>query len=167
MHLMKRAAMLMAIAAVAGAAGWACFGGGDSLTLEEYFEELERADDEFNERGDQVFESEPASVDEARDQLGQLPDIVGDFIDQLEDIDPPEEAADAHEQAIDSGRELQGQLEDVVDEIENAESFEEVAAALASDEFAELGAGFEEACTELQRIADENEIDATLDCEDD
>ena len=164
MHLMKRAAVLVMVAGIAAAAGWACDDEGNALTLEEYFQRIEEADSEANERSDEVFETEPETVEEAQDQLQDLPDIIRDFIEDLENIEPPEEAQDAHERVVEGGREAADQFEDIIDEASDAESIEDFFAALSSDEFANVGQAFDDACQELQALADENEIDVTLNC---
>jgi hypothetical protein len=147
----------------------ACGGGGDSMTLEEYFAALEEADTKFSQETDAVFEgvTDPEDVDAIRDAFSGLPDVVDEFVNELDDINPPDEAEDAHERAVDAGNAFVDVLRDTVGEVGDAETAEELFAATESEAFTEADDAFESACLDLLAVAEENNISVSLNCQSD
>jgi hypothetical protein len=141
-------------------------GGGGGLKLEEYFDELEGASTDLDERTASLVETLETSGDleELKEAASQYPDILGDFIEDLEAQEGPSEAADAHQDAIDAGRTFLDVLSGVVDEAEQAETVDEFVSALASDEVETASDAFTRTCLALQAMADDNEIDVDLGC---
>lgn len=77
--------------------------GSAELTLTEYATELEGLVAEMEVRFidiDAEWLSEPPSVDRAAEYWDQRLDIRNDFLNGIEELQPPEEAVDMHEQSI-------------------------------------------------------------------
>ncbi len=166
-------ALLLALSAVAGACG-----GDGGLTLEEYFQridaigadaedEVDRLTEEYVEAAEEV-RTEEGLIEPFRDFFNQLATLSGDFVSELEGIDPPSEVEDAHNETVavqTEGLELFEELNERAQRVETASDMEEVGAELEGPVFAYLADRSEEACFALEAIADENGIDVDLDCE--
>lgn len=165
------AALLLAV----GAAGTACGGGnGDGeLTLEEYFLRFEGAQDEADERFEplvealnQEFDSEAEQIEATRDFINADIPILRDFVHAVDDLDPPAEVEDPHEEAVAGGAELVEFLQDFTDRFADVESTSELEELLDAPELEAASDRFDKACFALQDIADANGIDVDLECED-
>jgi hypothetical protein len=163
-----RAAMAVGIGVLA-LAGLACTDSeGNQLTLEEYFDELQKLDDDTSERTDALFEDveDPEDIDQFKEAYQELPGIIDDFVSGLEDLNPPDEAQDTHDEAVEAARGFQDEFDNFLDEIQDAESFEDLQDIGESDAFTEADERFTQACLDLEEVAADNDIDADLDCED-
>ena len=109
--LVRTAVFLLGMAVFTGA----CSGDSDPLTLEEYFAEFEAIGADVNSQFEALLadfpEDEDAFADEAnlelfKDLLDGFPPITGDWVDRAEDLDPPAEVEDAHNDPIDAGEAL-------------------------------------------------------------
>jgi len=141
-------------------------GGGGPLTLEEYFDELEGSSMDLDERTASVADTLATSddLDELKEAASQYPDILGDFVEDLEALEAPREAAAAHQDAIDAGQAFLDLLEGVVDDAQQAETVDEFGGVLGSDDVAAASTAFTRTCVALQQIADGNAIDVDLGC---
>ena len=144
-------------------------GGGPSgpLTLAEYFDELEGVARDLDERTASLVETLETSDDvgELREAASQYPDILSDFIEDLEALEPPGEAAAAHQDTIDAGEAFLDLLTGAVDDAEQVETEAEFLEVFGSDELLSASTSFSETCVALQTIADGNAIDVDLGCE--
>jgi len=161
---------LALIVLLAGAVACTDGGGGvrsGPLTLAEYFDELEGSSTDLDERAASLVETLEASddVEELKEAAGQYPDVLGDFLEDLEALEPPGEAAAAHEDALDAGREFLDLLAGAVDDAEQAETEAELLEVFGNDELVSATTAFSETCVALQTIADDNGIDVDLGCE--
>ena len=159
-------AALLGLLLVAAACDDGGGGSAGALTLEEYFDELEGSSAELDERTASVVETLETSDDleELREAASQYPDILGDFVEDLEAQEAPGEAADAHQDAIDAGVAFLDLLTGVVDEAEQAETVDDFVAALGSDAVETASDEFTRTCLALQSMADDNRIDVDLGC---
>ena len=162
------AALLLAFGTVAAA----CNGGGGGLTLEEYFQRLETVSTEYEQRGDALnegfaeeFSSEEEQIRETQDFWKEFLVLLGQFVNGLDDIDPPAEAEAAHEESVDAGTEMLKTFREFVDQVAEAESVSELAEAFGDPGFEVSGDRFEQSCVKLQGIADDNGIVVDLECE--
>ena len=168
--------LLLAATALLAAFALACndAGGGETLTLEQYFAEMERIS---NEAGDAIDElespdlSEDAAFEDARDYfadfLGTVAGATEDAIDDMRGLDPPDEVQDEHDRFVDALDELPAisrDLEDQVAGAETQEEFDEIVSA--SDPFESVGGEITVACQDLQQIAEDNSIEVDLECGD-
>ena len=156
----------------------ACGGGGDSdpLTLDEYFTRLEALDAEFDRRNDVVAQQfDELFTDDAwngeeqielfQDTFAETTQIIGEFVRDLDEVDPPEEAAAAHAEAVATGKSFLAEMEAATDAIAEAAdesaAFDAADAVFTSDAFDR----FDATCSALQDIADEHGVAIDLDCE--
>lgn len=161
-----------------GVAAAACGGGGDGgaveLSLEQYFErvasltaDLEERTASLDQQLEQEFESDVAEIEAVRDAFATVLPIFGDFIDDLDELNPPEEVADLHGELVAGFADLVDGFEDLIDQLVNIESAAEFS-ALLFDPDSGFGSAIEQleaVCLELQSIADDNGIEADLlDC---
>ena len=148
----------------------ACDGGGGRsgpLTLEDYFQELEGPASVLD--GDSnALDGELAAVDtveEARAVFTQYPGVLQAFLDDLDEIDPPAEAADAHNETLETGAAFLTEFQNAIDSASDATTFEELLAATESEAFVTASDAFTATCLALTGIAADNGITVDLGCE--
>ena len=169
---LRGACAILAAAALSMAV--ACGGGSGAMSLEEYFEELQQLDDEFSQTQDELDEeyTDKLDVDEFSDEVGDdfqayfasTRGAAGDFVGELEGLEPPEEAEEAHNAAVEQFNDCLTDTENTADDIGDAESFEEISEIL--NESTGSCEDTTESCNELQSVADENDVDVNLSCGD-
>ena len=154
-------------------------GGGDDdddeeLTLEEYFERVQEISTDFtgeiNANEDafaDVVDDEDADEDDRFDAFKELfrknVDAANDWLVEAHGLSPPEEVADLHDDFIEELRTFVDTLENIADELDDVESFEEVASVFQAN--VELDAGaFERTCLALEQAAADNGFTLDLDC---
>ena len=149
--------------------------GGGGLSLEEYFQQVDAS---FEDRDQQVQAlGEGASLpDDAseediasylRDQFEELASITSDWRSQVDELEPPSEAEDAHNELLVALEEVLALFEGAADEVPATLSLEEAGQydPFPGGEGTESFTRLDEACAALQTIADDNSIDADLACE--
>ncbi len=163
--------IILALLLALGTTAAAC--GGDDLTLEEYFQRMETLDDAANERFeplvealDQEFESEADQVEATRAFFNADIPILRDFVDALDDLDPPTEVEDPHEEFVAAGRDQVDAFQDLTGRMTVVESISELEELLDDPELDAASDRFDKACFELQEIAADNGIAFDLGCED-
>lgn len=167
-------AVLAVIAVVAFgpvASGCGDDGGGDKLTLEEYFEKIDELDNEQQTASDRLNSEveelgEDASPDDVADSFQKQVDLLEDFTDDLDDIDPPDEVQDAHDEVVSALRDAPAEFESLIDEFREADSIEEAFGAFEDSDFSAIEKA-DEGCRDLEAIAADNNIDVDLDCGED
>ena len=164
------AVLLLAFGAIAAA----CGGGGEPLTLEEYFQRLdeifEGADERFEALGDQceeLAESEEAEIEAARCFFDSSVQVLNHVQDETDDLDPPAEAAVAHEELVTAGADLEQLGEEFSERFADIESMAELEELAEAPELESAGERFERTCFDLEEIARENDIEVDLRCGDD
>jgi hypothetical protein len=164
--------------AVLGTIGAAC-GGDDRLTLEEYFERWEAIDADVDAKFEALYEDFP---DEGEDELfsneenlqflkgifAGFPVILTDALDQLEELNPPSEAEESHEEVLAMGRELVEVYEAGANQMEAVESISEAEPILEELDPAQQEAEdrFDAACLDLVAVGVANGIHVDVSCED-
>ncbi len=168
---------LLAVATLSLALACEGGGGGPSSPLEEYFRALDAAVDESAERTQEAtirFEEEvnAASTDgelvgAARGFFIAISAVSEDDVSGLERIDPPGSVRETHERLLDAITQEGMVIRDLLDAIADAQSFDEIAAVQAEFDPAGLEAveRVTDACSDLNDIADENDIDVELKCQ--
>ena len=162
------AAGIAVLALVAGAA--ACGDdGGKTLTLEEYFRKVAALDVEqqaATDKLDPAFEQlEPDDVEGARDLFDQQLDVLDDFVEELDKLNPPEEVKETHDEALALFREFRAAFGDALDQAGDAETIDDMFAGFDEAAFAKIEQANEK-CRELEQIAADNDIEVNLDCDD-
>lgn len=161
MKLVATVAAGVAVALTAAACGG---GGSDSLTLEEYFDEIEALDKRFNEDSDALdaaFNSD--DLDEIKGAFEDGAANVEEFVNELDSIDPPDEVQEAHDEAVSAGGELVTAFKAMSDDVQNVESVDDLV-SLNTDDAAAASERFTAACFDIQQVATDNEIEVTLSC---
>ena len=165
-------ALLLAFGVIAVACDGSSGGGGEPLTLDEYFQRLEALSVEAVERSEALGEdiaeetsstlSEEERLEVIRKFLDATLPITEDFVDRIRDLNPPTEIEDEHNRALEAHADVLSVLTEYLNEHPEVESESELQALFTNPAFERFVA----ACLALQEIADENSIDVDLDCED-
>ncbi len=167
--LLAVATLLLALACEGG-------GGGPSSPLEEYFQALDAAVDESAERSDEavtridetvaVASTDDEFVEALRGFYQALATGSDDDVSDLESIDAPAGVKEVHNRLLDAMKRKAMVFRDFLDAIADAQSVDEIDASFA--EFDAMGTEADEsigdACSDLNDIADENDIDVELNC---
>jgi hypothetical protein len=139
-------------------------GGGDTLSLDEYFTQLDKHQDDFDAALAEVPEEDPQTVDEAAEQFAAVTDGFADFANNLEDMNPPDEVADAHDATLAGLQDWVEVLNDATDDVASAETIDDALVLLNDLDSSSVDAALE-GCRDLQQIADDNSIDVDLACD--
>ena len=145
----------------------------DTLTLEQYFAELERIGDDAEAAVDDIEFPDvaaDASFEESRDALAQFfgasADIAEDAVDDIRGLNPPEDVEDEHDRYVGALENIPSISSDLEERIRDAETEDEYAEIVGTDDpFEEVGDEITNACEALQQIAEDNEIEVDLQCD--
>ncbi len=161
--------LLSTVAAACGGSG----GSSGELSLEQYFEQvaaifagLEQRTVALGQALEQSFDSEEEEIEVSRDAFITVLPVYRDFGDDLDEMEPPAEVADAHGELVAGLANLADGLEDLIDQFAEVESASEFSALLL-DPDSELRSAterFAAACLQLRSVADDNDIDVDLIC---
>lgn len=142
--------------------------------LESYFDRLDEIDndtrDAFEDLDADIEAAFPAGAPSLNESTrGAIleaytrgEEILGDTVSDLEDITPPPEVTDAHNEAIEGYREFRQSWSVLRSRVPNIQTLEDFINALEGQ--ANAGQRKNDACDALQQIADSNNIEVTLDC---
>lgn len=165
-------AVIALVALAAAATG--CGGGDGGATTEEYFRQVEALVGDVDQQSEALesqWQEKLASASSDQDQLELVRDfyyelfsLTDDFADGLADIEPSKEVEEAHDALVDLAGQFSSVWSDMSDDVKNATTEAELEELLTGDQFEEIGQRFEQACFELQRIADDGGIDVNLEC---
>ncbi len=165
-------AMLLVLGIIASACD-----GDDRLTLDEYFERFEAIDADADVKigalyrvfeGEEDLFSNEDNLPLLKELVAGFPVILTDALDQGEELNPPSEAEDAHDEFLATGREWVEVLEDGTDRVEAVESILEAEQLVEELEAAaqETQERFDDACLDLVGIAEASGIVVDVSCED-
>ncbi len=153
-------------------------GGGDELTLEAYFQQLDsifRNSDarlaEISADLDEAQQNDLSDADQAaafREAFVRSNKVFEDAINELSDLDPPVEAAQAHVSFLEATVKIHELSQEIVDDLAGLETVDAIDAYFA-DRQAETSAATkrgDDTCLALQKIADDKRIDVDLACQD-
>jgi hypothetical protein len=167
------AAALLVVGFVSIGCGGGDGDGGEGLTLQEYFQRLDGIFDDADGQFDALEEQcQPAdSSAEAQNEAFRCFfdasfAVFDKSLDEIADVNPPAEVKDAHEEYLDSGAGVSRFIGEFLEGPKDNGSVTDLSAFLADPELEEASQRFDNACSGLQLIADENEIDVDLGCED-
>jgi hypothetical protein len=139
----------------------------EELSLDEYFRQFDRISDDAETRAERLDpEALGQDIEASQDYFDGLVHIFEQTFNDLKNLQPPAEARDAHNEFVAGGEEMQASLEDLSERIAGAESLSELEARLAEPmpALAAAGVRMDDACLQLQGIADENGIEVDLEC---
>lgn len=167
---MLRTGTLVAVALLAAGMFAAACGGSDdkdggdgTVSLDEYFQQIDELAATLESDLAAVPSDDPSSVDDAVTQLSDVTAAFDSFANGLDDIDPPAEAADAHDATASSMHDWVDELNGVSDEVAGAASGADALALLNGLDTSGLEAS-QQGCRDLQEVADSNQIDVDLGC---
>jgi hypothetical protein len=105
-------AVVAALAIVAAGCGGGGGGGGGALSKEEYSSQLNKICTELNDKNKAI--GDPQSIDEVVTKGPQLQDAFQSAIDEVENLNPPDELKDAHERFVSLGRQIHSKIDDLI-----------------------------------------------------
>jgi hypothetical protein len=108
----KKLAIAAVLALVLIAAGCGGGGGGKSLSKEEYSSQLNTICTELNDKNKAI--GDPQSIDEVVTKGPQLQDAFQSAIDEVENLNPPDELKDAHERFVSLGKQIHSKIDDLI-----------------------------------------------------
>jgi hypothetical protein len=164
----------MLAAVIAAAAFSACSGNDDCCAdLESYLRRVDQIDnklsadiDEMNRDLDNSIAGSSSLTEDTRDEIaeayGRGEEIVAGVVDDLQEIEPPPEAADEHAEAIAGFDEFRGAFATLRLRVPQIETTADLIAAITGQ--ADAGERANAACDALQQLATANNIDVTLEC---
>jgi hypothetical protein len=140
-----------------------------SGALEEYFQELDTAENRYRSLADTVTEELSALDDtEVADAVALIREqvvAIDGFVRELQEIDPPAEAATAHAETIAGFQAVTALLNSSLPELEGVATLSEMNAFFSSEEFTSIDASLDGVCAALESIAQTNGITVDLGCE--
>jgi hypothetical protein len=131
-------------------------------------DEFEALYADFPDEDDEEFFSNEENLPAIKDIAARFPVIFRDALNDVEALDPPAEAEDAHDEFLAAGRDMLALFEGLASGIEEAESISEAEVLFGGEDDPEIEAAderFTSACLALAGIADANSIVVDLDCE--
>jgi ABC-type transporter Mla subunit MlaD len=150
----------------------ACGGDDNEPTLYTYFQDIQsisnRANTRFaplQEEIEKDFGSESEELAAWRDFFAADLRIVEDYLEELANVRTPDAVRDQHDQFVSSGSTLFEALSQTNTAIANVKSKVELEELLASQTLEEATSAFDDACRDLQGIADDRQIVVNLDCD--
>ena len=165
------ATLLLTVSALAASCG-----GEEALTLEEYFQQVEALKATAEERATEFEDAFDAELDAAaseeerlavlEDNFTNIQPIFTAFVDGLNDLAPPAAVEELHKEYVDASAEFLASIEEVFSGLSDLEPAAGLESLFEDTDLDQAGVRFVETCAALQDIADENEIDVDLDCED-
>jgi hypothetical protein len=176
---MKLAVLALATAATLGVAGLTigCNDSSDALSLDEYFAEFEAIDADVDAQIEAAYADFPEDADDFsddtnlpyfKDLIAVFPRVVSDLLDQLNDLEPPAEVEDAHNELIDAGEDLLVVFQNAADELGGAATMAEFGSL--NDELdltiAPASTRFDAACLAVVAIGEDNGVAVDVTCQD-
>ena len=147
-----------------------CGGGEEELDLDQYFQRLEDIGDDAQARMGMLqeeYQEVGEDIEATRDYVDAVEGITKQALNDLKDLHPPAEARDAHDEFVGGASEMLAVWEDRSDQLAGVESLSELQAVLVEDKPASdaVAKRVDNACRQLQGIADENGIEVDVGCE--
>jgi hypothetical protein len=143
-------ACLLGVVVIAGCGGGGG-GNGGALSKEDYEAAMQELQADLEASADTLQEafSDTTDIDAMADGLGQTADLMTEASESLDEIEPPEDIADAHQTMIDQSAAAADKLEEFADTVANA-SLADVQETLAEFQNFEEFQALEEAVNEIE-----------------
>ena len=131
--------------------------GGDQLSQEEYEQELSQAAEDLSQASERLGTELSSAMAgdgdfaQAAEELGAVRDQLNETADGLDGVEPPEEAADAHDRLVDALRAYSGELEQFQGALEDGDTAE-ITESLSGLENLESLQDLQEAGAELEEL---------------
>ncbi len=160
------AALLLAFGAIAAGCG-----GEEALALEEYFRQLSEAKHELGAGLRDPTPPNASTTLSEEQQLQALADsftegipFVEHFLAEIEMLRPPEAVTVEHNQIVEETSLFLAVMNRVSEKIGALETVDELDPLFERERYSQAAFRARDACTQLQLIADKNEIDVNLVC---
>ena len=171
LRLAPIAALLLAFGAFAAGCG-----GEESLTLEQYFQQIialtATADEGYAEFED-AFDAELDAAVSEEERLAAFEDFFKEIqpifttsVDGLNDLTPPAAVEELHKKYSDASAEFLASFEEVFNGFGDLGPAAGLESLFEDTDLDQAGVRFVATCAALQDFADKDEIDIDLDCED-
>jgi len=169
-------ALLLACALLAlGAVAAGCKNGDGSTstagTLREYFQRVQELDKQASSRLDVISQILNTPTDSEEQKLAAIKDYITqqiaidkDLRGGLQQLSPPDEVKDAHQEAIGGLTAFIDFAQNVVDQAAAATAAVDLIAILDNPEARSISTRLQESCVGLQKAAADHGIQITLDC---
>jgi hypothetical protein len=109
----KRLAIAAVLVLAVAAAGCGGGGGGKTLSKEEYSSQLSEICTELNAKNKEI--GDPQSVADVVEKGPKLNDAFQNAIDEVENLNPPDELQDAHKRFLVLGKQIHSKIDDLID----------------------------------------------------
>ena len=141
-----------------------------SPDLEAYFAELDEVEDQFrigqaSSQADFTSVVETTPLEDVITLFEELQDVIDEFVAGLEGIDPPDEAAAAHEETIAGFQAISQLIDEAIAAVEGDGTADELFAFFDSEEATQASDALDATCEALQTLADDNAISVDLSCQ--
>jgi hypothetical protein len=93
-------------------------GGDDKLSAGDYRAELKKICEETERKSNAVRQPTRATPEAIVDYLERLRDVNAESIEEVSDLEPPDELKDAHDRALAANREGREKVDEVIDDLE-------------------------------------------------
>ena len=170
MNRIFRTTAIVAVLLLGAAGAWACSDDdGDSLTLDEYFAQVDAIDNDTTAEIDAAFEgiTDENDVQQFKDAFKVLGPALDDAANDLEAIEPPAEVETEHDALVVELNNYADKANEIADGIDGIEASnpDELFAAIEEQGFNEADDEFTAACLALQQAGADNGIVVDLGCE--
>jgi multidrug efflux pump subunit AcrA (membrane-fusion protein) len=140
------------------------------MEVDEYFAQVQAADDQASARFDQI-RAQLGELESGSDPLATLRDVysqqvatLGDLVDQLDALRPPDEVKDEHDAAVEALKRSIEVTQESSEAASRASTLDEVSAFLERNEVAEADHETSRTCMALEATGMELGITVDLDC---
>lgn len=165
---------LVLLIPVAGLALAAC-GGGASPATKEYFRDLEALNASVRAHQQQVdadyddalaaTEFSPGVREGFADYLEEQRGVALEYVAGAEDLHPPADAQDLHDDAVDAYQAFADEVDTVIATVNRAQTLDDLVMTLGAPAAIEAAVDTTAACQALQRLAADKEVDVDLQCQ--
>jgi hypothetical protein len=160
--------MVVAVVIVLGGLLSACGGGGSGkpLTLDEYFQELKALSTDLHTGEAPILStlSNSQNVQELKDALAQYPVVADAYLKGLTKLDPPEQAKQAHADAVTAGKDFLDAVQKAIKDTQNVTNVDDFFATADAVQITISSQSMTVACSALQQVAVDSKITADLGC---
>lgn len=146
------------------------------VSLEEYFSQMEQIAQSHKKQADALEKSADEQMANATDEAAQVALIQTFFADNLEvaessltdiqEVSPPGEVEEQHQAFMDTFESMVAAFQEASTSIDDASTAADVSAVIEEmgPQIEGISGEFDTTCVDLQKVADENDIEADLDC---
>jgi len=158
---------MVVIVIALGALSAACGGGGGKpMTLDEYFQGLKALSTELHTEEAPILSTlrDSQNVQNLKSALAHYPDVVTAYLKGLAELKPPEQASQAHRDAVTASTLFRDALKTAIKDTQNVTTVDDFFKAANVGQIVVSSNSVPVACNALQQVADVNKITVDLGC---